>query len=193
MTLIICESYNTLKLITSNVIMEVVKRFLQPPQRQELPEMPLVFLAGPIQGAPNWQSVLGKQLLVHNKNVLVASPRRAGVDKKDFVYAEQKAWELDHLRRATKFGVAAFWFAAQDPELPYEAGRAYAQTSRIEIGKVLGWKDFEPQIQVVVGFDPNYAANGGGSEKYIRDECRQYDIPVQTSVNAMQSAIVSAL
>ncbi len=82
--------------------------------------------------------------------------------------------------------MAVFWFAARDKDLPYEEGRAYAQTSRIEIGKVLGWKDYEPQIKVAVGFEPTYTSLGGGSERYIRDECRLYSMPVHDSLEAMQ-------
>ncbi len=167
-------------------------RLLRPPDYVDLTGWPLVFLSGPIQGAPDWQSQLGKELVSSNRAIYVASPRRETKDNY-FSYAEQKAWELTHIKRAAKLGVVAFWFAARDHSLPYEEGRAYAQTSRIEIGKVLGWRDYDSSIRVAVGFDPDYSSSGGGSERYVRDECKLYGLPVAESIDAVRAEIEALL
>lgn len=170
-----------------------MERLLTPPTRTDIGSRPLVFLAGPIQGAPDWQTELAKGLLAARSNIYVASPRRDKLGEEDFVYVEQKAWEINHLQRAAKLGVVAFWFAAQDHSLPYKTGRAYAQTSRIEIGKLFGWLDFNPTIEMAVGFDPSYSKNGGGSQRYIEDECLIYGVPMASTLYGLQELVLDLL
>ena len=51
-----------------------------------------IFLAGPIQGAPEWQFSLPTK----NKNIIWLSPRRE--DYSNFDYIEQITWETNLLR-----------------------------------------------------------------------------------------------
>ena len=157
----------------------MTERFHTPPHYNAIQEdAPLIFLAGPIQGAPDWQTSTADELLHHLPDSNVASPRRvADIDSPRFDYKEQVTWEKYHLRRSRALGVIAFWFAAQDPTIPYETGRAYAQTSRIEIGRLFGWADHEP-FPLVIGFDKDYTVQGGGSERYVRTMADEHDIPV---------------
>jgi len=153
-----------------------------PPHHDEIPKRaPLIFLAGPIQGSPDWQTETALELTHHLKDAHVASPRRITEDK-NFDYKEQVRWEKDHLRRARNLGVIMFWFAAQDHALEYEKGRAYSQTTRIEMGKVIGWREFT-QFPIVIGFDPEYTPQGGGSERYMRDDAEENNIPVYDSLD----------
>ena len=136
---------------------------------------PVLFLAGPIQGAPDYQTGFARAVLAKRPDFVVATPRvPAGLDRATFDYGRQVDWEERHLWRAARLGGVAFWFAAQDPALPYPPGRAYAQTSRIEIGMVVGWRRFMA-VNLVVGFDPAY---GGGSERYIRHMLHRDGVPV---------------
>lgn len=126
---------------------------------------PLLFIAGPVQGASDYQTAVAHAVLRRRPDFVVATPRvPEELDRGSFDYDRQVDWEERHLWRAAQLGGIAFWFAAQDPALPYRPGRAYAQTSRIEIGMVAGWRRFTA-VNMVVGFDPDY---DGGSERYIR-------------------------
>ncbi len=145
-------------------------------------DVPVVFLAGPVQGAPDWQSRFAKQLLDERADIVVASPRRRPEVQRKFDTEEQVAWEIHHRARAREFGATVFWFAARDlSDTTYPEGRAYAQTTRIEIGETIGWRRAIRNLSMVVGFDPAYGENGGGSEGYIRKLMRYYDIPVYDS------------
>ena len=152
------------------------ERIHLPPQHTPIPDQaPLIFLAGPIQGAKDWQTPTALQLSEHIPELHVASPRRLSAT--GFDYNEQITWEKDHLKRSRELGVIMFWFAAQDPTLEYKAGRPYAQTSRIEIGRALGWHDSNP-FPLVIGIEPGYTENGGGSERYFRSLAEEANIPV---------------
>jgi hypothetical protein len=140
---------------------------------------PLLFIAGPIQGAPDFQTRFAGVVRHRRPDFVVASPRvPAELDRQTFDYDRQVDWEHRHLWRAAQLGGIAFWFAAQDPTLPYRQGRAYAQTSRIEIGMVVGWRRFTG-VNLAVGFDPDYA---GGSERYLRRLLYRHGVAVATGV-----------
>lgn len=51
-------------------------------------EGPVVFLAGPIQGAPDWQAAAIEWFATHNSALCVASPRRLDRSS-DFLYSAQ--------------------------------------------------------------------------------------------------------
>ena len=72
----------------------------------------IVFLAGPIQGARNWQQeayeYLKNQLDEKELNITVANPRRIYLDG-EFVYERQVDWETEFLNRASYNGVIIFW------------------------------------------------------------------------------------
>ncbi len=112
------------------------------------PEQPLttcmddftIFLAGPIQGADNWQEklikLLEKQLSEKNikKNIVIASPRRTEFIKTNFDYSEQVDWESMFLNRASDNGIVVFWLP-KEKNKEENKGRSYAQTTRFEIGE----------------------------------------------------------
>jgi hypothetical protein len=151
----------------------------QPPHGFKLPyHEKLIFLAGPIQGAPNWQ---GEAIELLNTNFHVANPRRDGYDE-SFDKDKQIEWEWDQLERAALHGGIIFWFAAQDFDLPYEEGRAYAQTTRIEFGEVFGWEKYNPAINIAFGIDPDYE---GGNGFYMRKKVLKFGIPVRDNLPAV--------
>jgi hypothetical protein len=130
------------------------------PHKEEI-KGPLIFLAGPIQGAPDWQSeAIG--ILGINPYVNLASPRRATEKKGDFSpedYSIQVEWEHFYLNQAAKNGVTLFWLPKPIEEI---VGRAYAQTSRLELGEALA-RHYIQGIQVVLGIEKGFS-----NEKYIR-------------------------
>lgn len=154
-------------------------------------DTPLIFLAGPVQGVPDWQTPYAQQILENDSALAIASPRRTHKDQLRFNADEQVAWEHRALERAHSFGVLAFWLAAQDiSDGSYPKNRAYAQTTRIELGKAIGWKQFQPDLPVVIGIDPSYTVNGGGSEGYIRREATLNDILVHDQADLFLQSII---
>ncbi len=172
-----------------------MERLYTPPRQLAIPDTtPLVFLAGPVQGAPDWQTPFAEATLASNPDTAVASPRRTAEDQARFDADEQVKWEHRSLDRARRFGVLAFWLAAQElDDETYPAGRAYAQTTRIELGKALGWKHYQPDLPVVIGFDPEYTMRGGGSESYIRREAKLAGIAIYNSASETLSAITRSI
>lgn len=123
-------------------------------------DAPLIFLAGPIQGARRWQDKAIGLIQAESPELYIASPRRGeeegefGIEK----YNEQVDWETYHLRKAGENGVIMFWLAK---EFEHFCSRAYAQTSRFELAE---WKmrhEYEG-AKLVVG-----AEKGFTGTKYI--------------------------
>ncbi len=135
-------------------------KILIAPNKEEI-DGPLIFLGGPIQGAPDWQSnAIG--ILGVNPYINIVSPRRA-IEKKgtfsDDDYTIQVDWEHYYLNQAAKNGVTLFWFPLPIEEIP---GRAYAQTSRFELGEAMARHCMEG-ILLVVGIEKGFS-----NERYIR-------------------------
>lgn len=169
----------------------MIERLYTPPHYPDIHDnMPSVFLAGPVQGAPDWQTPLADSLLDKRDDIIVASPRRTFQDQEKFEAEEQKLWEFTLRDYTRQLGVTAFWWAAQDHSIPYKKGRAYAQTSRIELGEAAGWRAYDADVPVVVGFDPLYTGGGGGSESYLRSLCVDRGITVVDSLPDLEAEIL---
>jgi hypothetical protein len=163
----------------------------QPPTYDYQSPEPIGFLGGPIQGAPDWQNnaiEIFQTIPSTIDTIHLANPRRSNAEKGDFNYAEQVSWEKRHLTKAREHGVIIFWFAAQDHTLPYEIGRAYAQTSRIELGRTLGWRDYTG-VDIVMGIEDGYK----GSEKYFVTCAEEHKIPLFTDLGEVCLKAVSYL
>jgi hypothetical protein len=131
---------------------------------------PIIFLAGPIQGALDWQKDAIGIIQQLNPAVHIASPRReywSGT----FDYAKQVDWETHFLRRAAHNGVVLFWLAREHVHKPE---RAYAQTSRFELAE---WKVRRERdgIKLVIGIDEGFS-----NARYIRRRFSQDcpDVPI---------------
>ncbi|HTK05199.1 MAG TPA: nucleoside 2-deoxyribosyltransferase domain-containing protein [Candidatus Eisenbacteria bacterium] len=133
---------------------------LIPPARMPV-ERPLIFLAGPIQGAPDWQAAAIAFIAAEAPDLDVASPRR-GETRGEFsedMYMEQVDWEHDHLAIASDRGVTLFWLAKEAVPTP---GRAYAQTTRFELGEAVTGHRFTGS-RVVVGIEDGFT-----NARYLR-------------------------
>jgi Nucleoside 2-deoxyribosyltransferase like len=142
---------------------------------------PLVFLAGPIQGAPHWQADAIRWFAEHAPTVSVASPRRQDRSR-EFDYAAQVNWETHYLRRAAESGVILFWLARETESVP---GRAYAQTSRFELAE---WKVRHERdgVRLVVGIEEGFSG-----ERYIRHRFGQ-DCPRVPLLSALPAVCAAA-
>jgi hypothetical protein len=170
----------------------------QPPNYDEINDSePVLFLAGPIQGAANWQRQvleIVRTIPAQIDTLHVANPRRETIrvmgDFSEEDYNIQVDWEEDHILRSYDNGGILYWFDAQDPDIPYEKGRAYAQTTRIEIGDTLAVKRLGHDINAVFGFDPKYK---GGSEKYLRKKANKHGVPVFDELEVACRALVNQI
>jgi hypothetical protein len=157
------------------------RRLIQPPEIVEIIE-PIIFLAGPIQGAPDWQSEAATKIHDLDHSIVVASPRK-DYPEGTFVYEKQVDWETHFLRKAAKLGVIAFWLAAQTTDTP---GRSYAQTSRFELAE---WKmrhEYEG-TRLTIGID-----EGFGNARYIRRRFGQ-DCPEVTITDDLDEMCQNAV
>lgn len=144
-------------------------------------EGPVVFLAGPIQGAPDWQAEAVRWFESSAPDLVLASPRRK-YPPGAFEYAAQVDWETHYLRRAAGRGVILFWLARQVVPTP---GRAYAQTTRFELAE---WKVRHERdgTRLVVGVE-----DGFSGERYVRHRFGQ-DCPRVPLVATLAEACARA-
>ena len=161
-------------------------KFITPPNHTEL-EGPLIFLAGPIQGANNWHEEAVKIIQKHAPEINIASPRRnMNIEHKDFateMYKEQVDWETKHLRRAGKEGAVIFWLGKESKHI---CRRAYAQTSRFELGEWKARHEFKGS-KLVVGIEEGFS-NG----KYIKLRLSQ-DCPKVPICNSLEETCLKAI
>jgi hypothetical protein len=150
---------------------------------------PNIFLAGPIQGAPDWQSeaqfFIEESLPKSAGTVNVFNPRSLEMSHGKSAQIE---WEKRGLAKARTYGALLFWFAARDfSQTDYPEGRAYAQTSRIEFGRAIGWKDLNPFIRIGIGIDLNYT---GGNEDYITSCANEHALPIHRKLDQLCDHVV---
>ncbi len=119
----------------------------------------IIFLAGPIQGAAGWQERAIGYIQNLAPDIYIASPRRDNWDDKDFDYETQVKWETHYLNKAHQTGAIIFWLANEFEKIE---GRAYAQTTRFELGE---WKAKHEVhgTRLVVGIDTDFT-----NARYIR-------------------------
>jgi len=145
-------------------------------------EGPLIFLAGPIMGAYNWQKEAIAIIQKNAPEINIASPRRdlakdcmPDGDFSEEIYNEQVDWETHYLQRAGKDGMVLFWLAK---EFKHACERAYAQTTRAELFE---WKVYHQVYgaKLAVGIEEGFTG-----ARYIKRRFSQDcpDIPVCNSL-----------
>lgn len=124
----------------------------------------IVFLAGPIKGAPDWQAQAIKDLA--DLDVYVANPRRDNVQ--NFNLDLQIDWESKFLAAAD---VIMFWIPPKDIEI---SGRDYAQTTRFELAEWAAKTRYNRiRKQIVVGIDDAFFG-----KSYIVKRLEAENVPV---------------
>lgn len=148
------------------------RKVFEPPEYIS-PEQKVIFLAGPIQGTSNWQSLAINILTELNPNVCIASPRREKT--KELTYDRQVNWETENLRKAGENGVVMFWLARETEQIP---GRSYAQTSRAELFE---WKVRHERdgAKIVVGIEEGFTGSRYVKKRFGED-CP--DVPILDSL-----------
>ncbi|MBO4294429.1 MAG: hypothetical protein J5896_03175 [Alphaproteobacteria bacterium] len=131
----------------------------------------IVFLAGPIKGAPDWQSQAVKDLA--DLDIYVANPRRENV--MNFNLDLQVNWESRFLGLAD---VIMFWIP---PKVADVAGRDYAQTSRFELAEWMAKTNYnQTRKKVVVGIDEAFFGKSYIIKRLKAENVRVYDTYAET-------------
>lgn len=148
-------------------------QLILPPEYPECSK-PIVFLAGPIGGAPDWQSNAIQWFQNHGTDIAVASPRKE-YHKGEYIFEKQVDWETHYLRKASQNGVILFWLAL---EQAHSCDRPFAQTSRFELGE---WKSKHEQTdcKLVVGIEQGFS-NSEYIQRRLSQDCP--NIPVCQSL-----------
>jgi len=157
-------------------------RILYPPEIVSV-EGGVIFLAGPIQGASLWQEDAARIIGALDDGIIIACPRRNVFDGGDFRYQSQIDWETHYLRLAGRRGVVLFWLAK---EHKHDCDRAYAQTSRFELGE---WKVRHERdgAKLVLGIEPGFT-----NERYIHHRMAQ-DCPEVAIHESLDEACRAAI
>lgn len=157
-------------------------QLLSPPEHTLLdPQIPMVFLAGPIQGTDDWQHGASEHFLRRHSRLYVANPRREYMDG-SFDYSAQVDWESAHLRRAADHGVIFFWLAKESEHHPE---RAYAQTTRFELAEWVA-RAGHRKVRIVIGIE-----DGFSGARYIRHRVGQDrpEIPILDDLETSLAAV----
>src|SRR3989338_1010218 len=122
---------------------------------------PLIFLAGPIRGAPNWQDVAIKILFSRNPNLTITSPRR-GVRNEIAPYilegdenhfSRQREWERHYLDAASKKGVILFWLPGEEK---HDCEKVHGAMTRLELGQWMTNYKHDNSTQFCIGSDQKF-------------------------------------
>jgi len=141
---------------------------------------PTIFLAGPIQNAPNWHEDAINYLEQYMKeydieDVDIACPK-LWKKQDDFNHSEQIDWESHYLDHSASYGAILFWLSNPDPNIQLDPSRSYAQTTRFELGEWFGKCQFIDTC-IVVGIDSEFHG-----ARYITKRCIDNDIQVFNSL-----------
>lgn len=123
---------------------------------------PLIFLAGPIKGAPDWQDEAIEILSSQNIDLIIASPRKEikGEIAKyilsgdETYFPRQRAWERHYLDIASKRGVILFWLPK---EIEHNCAKAYGATTRMELGQWMTMYKHDKSMRFCVGSDGGFS------------------------------------
>jgi len=174
---------------------------LKPPNFEKVRDHKLMFLIGPIQGAEDWQNPTAQWFLDRVPELYVASPRSEmwppglSQEEHDRRFAIQADWEHDYIEeiimRIARGSTTDYIFAWCSKEVHHNPKRAYAQTTRFELGTILGWIDASknrrpfsgegmsraPHEPVFIGADPAFSGR-----QYLEHTLKKKGRPLLSSL-----------
>src|SRR3990167_4047614 len=123
---------------------------------------PLIFLAGPIRSAPNWQDEAIESLFSQEPNVTIASPRRGIRDKiapyiltgDESYFPRQRAWERHYLDIASKTGAILFWLPGEEQ---HQCKKVYGAMTRVELGQWMANYRHNQEVRFCIGSDVEFS------------------------------------
>ena len=134
---------------------------LEPRSYQQVSGAPVIFLAGPIHGAPAWQPAAFDLIREMADDVVVASPRRFhSVEHYKYkqpdtlrYFPRQRPWERYLMDLARHQGCVMFWLPG--PAGPLD-GMVYGATTRFELGMWAARYAADPSLGLCVGTDGDF-------------------------------------
>ncbi len=143
-----------------NVKQDVAKVIIPKTYVDEI-DAPLIFLAGPIRSAPNWQDEAIRILFSYDQNLVIASPRR---DMRDTIapyiatgiedhFHRQRAWERHYLDIASKTGCILFWLPGEEV---HDCNKVYGAMTRVELGEWMTNYRHDNSVRFCVGSDGRF-------------------------------------
>lgn len=133
---------------------------IRPNQDLKNPDLSGIFLAGPIQGAIDWQNnVIDKIKEKANEFIehdfFIASPRSLSAKHhENFVFNNQVDWETKYLLKAAETGVIFFYLCN---ETAHYCNRSYAQTTRAELFEWITRTKLNNKYDIHICFDSNFS------------------------------------
>ena len=125
-------------------------------------ESPLLFLAGPIRGGGDWQSVMAEEIFAREPKALIACPSRwtkehrlAEQFDQPFSPAEnrQLVWERHYLKLAGLEprvpGCVIFWLGLESVDNPHPGPEPYAMDTRRELGKFTAYAEVVKEFSII--------------------------------------------
>lgn len=122
----------------------------------------LIFLAGSIRGAPNWQDEAIRILLSKNYELTVATPRKgiresfAGsvLPGDNTYFKRRRLWERHYLEIASKRGAILFWLPG---ETEHNCAKSYGAMTRLELGQWMTNYRHDNQVRFCIGSDGKFS------------------------------------
>jgi hypothetical protein len=122
---------------------------------------PLIFLAGPIRSAPNWQDDVIEILFGLEPSLTIVSPRRGVREnlqkfllKGDAThFHRQRAWERYYLSYAAHHGAILFWLPTEEV---HDCNKVYGAMTRLELGQWMTNYRHDPTVRFCVGSDGGF-------------------------------------
>jgi len=114
----------------------------------------IVFLAGPIHSARNWQNDAIKLIHDHDSSIIIANPRR-GYFIERFDFSKQADWEMHYQNKAAKNGTILFWLAKEET---HKCDRPYAQNTRFVLGEWMV-RHLWQNVNIVVGIEDGFSGS----------------------------------
>jgi hypothetical protein len=153
---------------------------------------PLIFLAGPIRSAPNWQDEAIDFLFSQEPDLVIASPRRGIRDKiapyimtgDETYFLRQRAWERHYLDIASETGAILFWLPG---ETEHDCQKVYGAMTRVEIGQWMTNYRHNNSVRFCVGTDGKFP------EMHTIDFDLQMDAPDKKIYSSLEETCAEAV
>jgi len=129
------------------------KRIILPKTYVENVDKPLIFLAGPIRDARDWQEPAINYITSNDKEVIIANPRwdaneyiwNLTISGRTDYFKRQRAWERHYLEIASKKGAVLFWLA-----------NAPGLMTRLELGQLMTRYKYDNSTKFCVGSEKGF-------------------------------------
>lgn len=116
----------------------------------------IIFLAGPIKGAPKWQDKAIRIIHSQNPQIYLASPSKhlreeylqSALKGDETKFPRQLNWERYYLELTSERGSIMFWLPKEESHF-YD--RAYARDTRGELGEWRGRLVYNSNIRLAIG------------------------------------------